>query len=221
MVVHLDYATARQNMIDGQVRPNGIIDQRLLAAMDTTPREHFVPQHLRSMAYVDEDIDLGQGRYLIEPVVTARMLQALALKPTDLVLEIGTGVGYTTALLAKLVNTVVTIDTSDELIDRAQTALEELALDNAVAMKSEMTAGYAQQAPYDAIIINGAVASLPTTICDQLGDNGRLVTVIRKTRGMGQLTLIKRIDKTTSDLVLYDAGTQVLTGFDAVPSFQF
>ncbi len=221
MVATIDYSTARQNMIDGQVRPNGIIDQRLLDAMADIPREIFLPQNLRSVAYIDEDLDLGQGRYLIEPVVTARMLQALSLKESDVVLEIGAGVGYGTALLARLVNTVVAVESDDALIERSQAALGELGVDNTVTISGELTAGYADQAPFDAIVINGAVSEIPEAITSQLADEGRLVTVVRPSRSMGAITLIKRVRGVSSDVTLYDAGTPFLAGFEAKPAFQF
>ena len=221
MVATLDYSTARQNMIDGQVRPNGIIDQRLLDAMAEIPREIFLPQNLRSVAYIDEDLNLGQGRYLIEPVVTARMLQALSLKETDVVLEIGAGVGYSTAVLAKLVNTVVAVESDESLMERSQSALQELGIDNTVTITGELTAGYADQAPFDAILINGAVSEIPEGIIGQLADEGRLVTVVRPSRSMGSITLVKRVRGVSSDVTLYDAGTPILSGFEAKPAFQF
>lgn len=221
MVATLDYRTARQNMIDGQVRPNGIINQRLLDAMVAVPREIFLPQNMRSVAYIDEDLHLGQGRYLIEPVVTARMLQALSLKDSDVVLEIGSGVGYTTALLAKLVNTVVAVESDEGLIERAQHALTELGIDNTVTMQGDLTAGYADQAPFDAILINGAVSAIPNAISSQLADEGRLVTVVRPSRSVGAITLIKRVRGVSSDVSLYDAATPILSGFEAKPAFQF
>ena len=217
----MDYSTARQNMIDGQVRPNGIIDQRLLDAMVDIPREIFLPQNLRSAAYIDEDLALGNDRFFIEPVVTARMLQALSLKETDVVLELGSGVGYTTAVMSRLVNTVVAVESDPDLVERSQSALDELGVDNTVTITGDLAAGYADQAPFDAILINGAVAEIPDNLINQLADEGRLVTVVRPSRTMGAITLIKRVRGVSSDVVLFDAGTPILSGFEAKPAFQF
>lgn len=221
MPATIDFAQARQNMIDGQVRPNGIIDQRLVDAMAEIPRENFVPSNRRSVAYIDEDLALGEGRYLPEPVVTARLIQALDISSDDVVLEIGSGCGYATAVLARLANTVVALESSEALSARAQEVLGKLGIDNAVNVSGDLTEGYKEQAPFDAILIHGAVAQIPDAITAQLADDGRLATVVRPARGVGQITLVRRVHGVASSMGLFDAGTPFLLGFEPTPAFSF
>jgi len=185
MAMVMDYAHARQNMIDCQIRPNGVIDAALLDAMGSIPRELFVPAGRKGLAYLDEDLAIGGGRYLLDPTVTARLLQALDLRPGDVVLEIGSGTGYVTSVLAKLVNTVVAIEEDEGLAAKAQEVIQQLGIDNTVTISRKLTEGYAEQAPFDAILINGAVAEVPEALIAQLGDEGRLATVVRRPRELG------------------------------------
>ena len=221
MAVTMDFALARQNMIDGQVRPNGVIEAKLVEVMEQVPRELFVPANRRSVAYIDEDLPLGSNRYLPEPVVTGRLVQALKIAPSDVVLEIGAGTGYTTAILSKLAATVVAVESDEALSARAQETLAELDIDNVVMVNQDYTQGYADQAPYDAILINGSVAECPENIVSQLAEDGRLVCVVRDERSMGRITLVQRVRGVTSEIELYDAGTPMLPGFEPAAAFEF
>lgn len=217
----IDFARSRQNMVDGQIRPNGIIDQRVIDAMAAVPREAFVPATKRSVAYIDEDLALGNGRYLVEPVVIGRMLQALALDPSAIVLEIGAGTGYVSAVLARLAATVIALEQDQELAGKAQETLLQLGIDNVVNLQASLADGYAEQAPFDAILIEGAVAEVPQGLIDQLSENGRLVCVRRQPRGLGRVTLVRRDRGVVSSLELFDAATPYLPGFEPVAAFQF
>lgn len=216
-----NYAIARSNMVEGQLRPNKVTHEVLLDAMRTIPRELFVPKASRGIAYIDEDIAIGQGRYLTEPVVLARLLQEARVQPSDVILDIGCATGYSTAVLARLGSTVVAVDSDAELVDRAGELFDELGIENAVAIEANMAKGYPDQAPYDVILINGSVAAVPSHILDQLGDRGRLVAVEAPRGQMGTARLFQRIGETISNRAVFDAATPLLPGFEAEPSFVF
>ena len=169
MVALPNYTTARQNMIEGQIRPNRVNDPALLQAFLAIPRERFVPKVSRGIAYIDSALPIGNGRYLVEPMVTARLMLAAALTPSDVVLNVGCGSGYSAAVLSKLAATVVAVDSDPDLVARATETLAELAIDNVVVYQAPLTQGLPAQAPYDAILIDGAVPEVPPAVLEQLG----------------------------------------------------
>ena len=171
----MDFAAARRNMIDCQVLPNRVID-----AMAETPREAFVPEAKRSIAYVDEALAVGGGRYLMEPMITARLLQTARIGADDVVLCIGCGTGYSPALLSKLANTVVVVESDKAMAKQAQETLAGLGIDTVAVIDGKMANGYPKQAPYDVIFFDGAVPSVPEKIEKQLAEGGRLVAVCSK-----------------------------------------
>ncbi len=217
----MDYAVARINMVESQLRTNRVSESRLLDAFSSVPRELFVPSAKRGIAYVDEDIAVADGRYLVEPMVLARMLQAAEISPGDIVLDIACGTGYSSAILAKLAATVVALESDGELAEQAGRTLSELGLDNVVVVEGDLPEGYAKQAPYNGIVIAGSVAEVPQAILDQLADGGRLVTVIRDRSGMGQASLVQRTGTVASSRVLFDAATPILRGFAHEAGFVF
>jgi len=221
-----DFDTARLNMIDCQLRPNQVVDPLVLAAMGALPREAFVPKARRGIAYVDEDLALGGGRYLMEPLVLARLLQAAAVEPGDTVLLVGCGCGYDAAVLAQLASAVVALESDAELAAAATATLAELGVDNVAVVEAPLGDGYAQQAPYDVILIGGTVPEVPRAVLDQLNPaGGRLVAVVGADSGpagdMGKAVLWRRDDGAYSHCALFDAGTPALPGFAAEPQFVF
>lgn len=217
----MDYRSARANMVDSQIRPNRVTDQRLLEALKAVPREQFLPEARRGTAYIDEDIDLGGGRSLMEPMVLARLLQAAAVMPGDMALDIGCGCGYASALLARLAGTVIALESDQGLIATAEQALQEQEIDNVAVVSGELTAGCPEQAPYNVILLNGAVAEVPAAIQEQLADGARLVTVLREDSGLGRATLLERRGSRSSSRTLFDATTALLPGFERAPGFVF
>ena len=216
-----DYALARRNMVDGQIKTNKVINPRIIDAMLDVPRELFVPRASRGFAYVDEDISVGNGRYLVEPMVIARLLEAADVQLGDVVLDIGCATGYSTALLARLANTVVAVESDGELVRTATEALTTQGVDSAVVIEGPLTRGYPEQAPYQVILINGSVAEVPPPLMDQLGDGGRLVTV-RSGRGrMGQAVLYQRFGDVVSHRTLFDAASPPMPGFEPPQTFEF
>jgi protein-L-isoaspartate(D-aspartate) O-methyltransferase len=173
-----DYASARDHMVDGQVRPNKVIDPRIIRAMRSIPRERFVPPHLVSLAYVDEDVPLDRGRALMEPMVIARLVQLARVRQGDRVLVVGAGSGYGAALMAACGGQVTALEEDEALLAIARRTLPEFAPGAALAV-GPLAAGQAAGAPWDVILIEGAVRAIPATIALQLNPNGgRLVTVL-------------------------------------------
>ncbi|MEE8214262.1 MAG: protein-L-isoaspartate O-methyltransferase [Alphaproteobacteria bacterium] len=217
----VDYAAARLNMVESQLRTDRVTDAALLEAFEQVPRELFVPEELRGVAYVDEDLAVGQGRHMMEPRVLARLLQAARPEPQDIVLDIGCGTGYATAILARLAATVVALEDGGGLAARANEVLGELEVGNAVVVEGSLNEGYAKQAPFNVIVVNGAVAEVPSVISGQLAEAGRLVTVVRNSAGMGRAILMQRTGGVVSSRTLFDAAVPVLPGFEVKPGFVF
>lgn len=217
----MDYATARLNMVESQVRPNRVTDPRIVAAMLELPRESFLPKPLRGIAYVDEDIHIGDGRYLTEPMVQARLVQAAQITSGDVVLEIGAATGYGAALLARLASTVVALESDPALAKSASATLAALGIDNVAVVEGKLADGYPQQAPYNAIVLAGGVEYIPQGIAGQLAEGGRLVAVLMPPGEPGRAVLATRIGGAISTRVIFDASCPVLPGFRREPGFVF
>jgi protein-L-isoaspartate(D-aspartate) O-methyltransferase len=217
----MDYTAARQNMVESQVRPNRVTDTRIVMAMLDLPRENFVPKPLRGVAYVDEDIHIGDGRYLMEPMVLARLVQAAAIGPEDVVLEIGTATGYGAAVMARLAGTVVALESDEALAKRAAKTLADLGADNVAVVDGPLTLGYSRQAPYDVIVLGGGVEQIPRELADQLAEGGRLVAVVVPRGEAGRAVLATRIAGTVSMRTIFDASSPILPGFTDEPGFVF
>jgi len=215
-----DYVRARTNMVENQLRPNRVTDERLLAAMAEVPREAFVPEVLRGTACVDEDLPLGGGRYLMEPVVFARLVQAARITAADVVLDVGCATGYSAAVLARLAATVVALEEDAGLQARAEANLAELEVTDATVVAGPLRDGFADQAPYDVIVIEGAVEAVPEALSDQLGEGGRLVAVVGE-GAVGRAALFLRVDGVLSRRDLFDAAVPRLPGFEVAPGFVF
>ncbi|HEY9549267.1 MAG TPA: protein-L-isoaspartate O-methyltransferase [Kiloniellaceae bacterium] len=216
-----DFAAARLNMVESQIRPNRVTDPRLVAAFETVAREAFVGEARRGISYIDEDLEVAPGRYLMEPMVLGRLLQAAAPQPGDMALDIGCATGYSTAVLAQLVQTVVGLECDRTLMDSANRTLNALDVDNAVVVEGLLENGYQKQAPYDVIVFQGAVCAVPEAIKRQLGEGGRLVAVVIDGGGIGRGTLLQRTGDNVSSRPLFDAATPLLPGFAREAGFVF
>ena len=216
----MDYDAARHNMVESQIRPNRVTDPLVMAAMAEVPREAFLPKALRGVAYVDEDIALGNGRHMIEPLVLARLLQGAEIEPSDVVLVIGCATGYCSAVLACMANTVVALESDSGLAEAATATLGEQGVDTVAFVEGALRDGYAKQGPYDVIFFCGAVPGIPDAIRDQLAEGGRMVAVISD-GPMGKAVLVTRRDGLFSRLEKFDAAMPPLLGFEAKPSFVF
>ena len=208
-------------MVESQIRTNKVTDPRIIGAFEAVARESFVGEAQRGIAYIDEDLEVAPGRYLMEPMVLARLLQAAAPRSGDMALDIGVATGYSTAVLARLVQTVVGLECDRGLAEQANRTLNALDVDNAVVVEGALNGGYAKQAPYDVIIFQGAVCEVPQAMKAQLSDGGRLVAVICDIAGIGRGTLIQRSGDNFSARTLFDAATPLLPGFEREVGFVF
>jgi protein-L-isoaspartate(D-aspartate) O-methyltransferase len=216
-----EFAAARARMIDSQLRPNRVTDGRVLDAFGRIRRELFVPEPLRTVAYIDEDLPFGGGRYLMEPMVAARLIQAAAIARGDIVLVVGAATGYEAAVVSVLARKVVAVEEDPELARRARAALVDHAIASVEAIEGPLRQGYRPRAPYDAILFAGAVAATPAEIAEQLAEGGRLVAVARSGGGVGHATLTKRTGGVLTGRVIFDAATPLLPGLLPPPGFIF
>jgi protein-L-isoaspartate(D-aspartate) O-methyltransferase len=216
-----DFAAARRHMVNSQIRTNKVTDPGLLSALTEIPREQFLARHLREIAYIDEDLAIGGGRYLMEPMILARMMQALELDSGDLVLDVGCATGYSSAVLARLATAVVALECDASLARDATASFAEIGVDNVVVVEDELIHGHAEQAPYQAIFLNGAVPEMPEVLIDQLADGGRMCAVIDDGIGSGQVVRAIRRGTTVAKQVLFDANVPSLPGFNREPGFVF
>lgn len=217
----MDFATARLNMVESQVRPNRVTDPGVIACFEKVARECFLPEEMQGIAYVDNSVPLAKDRYLMEPRVLARLLQAAVPGPGDIALDIACGTGYAVAVMAGLAETVVGLESDEALVARGNEILNEQGIDNAVMVQGDLCAGYPKQSPYNVILIEGLVSAVPAAITDQLVEGGRLLTVIADETGLGRATEIRKHGTQLSQRVLFDANLKALPEFAATPGFVF
>jgi protein-L-isoaspartate(D-aspartate) O-methyltransferase len=222
-----NFEMQRKNMVDNQVRPSDVTDRRILRAMLDVPREPFVAEDARSLAYSDRDLPMvsagepGRSRTLLRPTVLARMIQALDVsEDTSVVLDVGCGTGYGSALLARLAARVFALDDQSELIAHAVRNLALFATTNVTTVTGNLAAGWEAEAPFDAILVEGAVEEIPRALLDQLKDGGRLVAV-RNEAGVGRALRWLRDGTSYGQQTLFDAAAPILPGFARQPQFVF
>ncbi len=216
----MDFAAARRNMVNCQIRVTKVTDGRLVEAMGAIPRELFVPANRRAVAYVDEDVAIGNDRYLMEPVVLARLIQEAAVTPKDLVLVVGCASGYAAAVLARLAGTVVALESDKALAERASAILRDLSIDNVVVLEGPLPEGRKDQGPFQVILLDGAVDDVPMALIDQLAEGGRLVGVVGTGR-VGRGTILTRAGAAVSRRTIFDATIHRLPAFAKEPGFVF
>lgn len=219
-----DFAAARRMMVDGQVRTNDVTDSRLLAAMMDTPREIFVPRAKRELSYLDLDVPVGEGkgapRRMLKPMTLAKLIHAASPQPTDRALDVGCATGYSSALLSQLVASVVALEADPALTAQAKAALAEMGVRNVELMTGELVAGAPAKAPFDVIVIEGAVDFVPDALLAQLAEGGRLVCV----QGIGpaaKATIYSRNRGDISSRPVFDASASALPGFAKAHAFVF
>lgn len=222
-MINKKYQKARTAMIDSQIHPMGVVSEVILSAFHKVPREKFTPPEMQGICYCDEDIAIGGGRFLMEPSVLARLLEYANLDKDSVVLTIGSGAGYTAAILSLLVSTVVALENEDIFVQQAQSVWDKLGYCNIVGVSAPLTSGVPKSAPYDYIFFNGAVCDVPQGIKDQLKVGGSLYALIKKAgQTIAKATEIKHIHKGAfSECVLFDAGTPYLIGFEPKKEFVF
>lgn len=213
-----DFQTRRTMMVDTQVRPSDVTKYPIIDAMLTVPREDFVPDDQREAAYTETQIELAPGRVMLEPRSFAKILDALSVQPTELVLTVGAGLGYGAAVLARLADFVVAVEEDDGLAGEAEGRLASDGVDNVAVIKAPLVDGAAKHGPYDVILIEGAVETLPATLTDQLRENGRIAALFTE----GNLGIVKvgyKIDGAVNWRFAFNASAPVLPGFTKTKDF--
>ena len=216
-----DAAAARRLMVDGQIRTADVTNPNLIAAMQAIPREQFVPAAMADQAYRDGDVSLGQGRALLRPIVLGKLIQGADVRPGDQVLDIGCGTGYSAAVLAQMGAAVVALEEDADLARRAEIALAGMGGGAQVTVvRGPLTAGWPAAAPYDLILVDGAIEVAPDALGRQLKPNGRLAAVFG--RGPATKAMIYRpIEGHLVGRPIFDATAPLLPGFAAPPAFVF
>ena len=217
----MDLKTARVSMVKSQIRPNRVDDEFVLAALSSTPREAFAPKAQHGICYVDEDLPLGGGRFMMEPLVLARLLQAANVQPDDVALIVGCATGYSAAVLSRLASAVVALESDPAMATRAGEILSRLEIDTVAVVEGNLRAGYPKQAPFDVILFDGAIDQIPPAVATQLGEGGRLVAVVRDGEGIGRGTLMRNMNGLRGIREVFDASIPFLPGFQPRPAFEF
>lgn len=222
----IDFETARTKMVDNQIRTTDVTAYEVIDAFQSVPRERFVPDRLRDLAYIDSDIEIApaaagrRARYLMEPSPLAKLVQLADVRSSDAVLEIGCGTGYASAILSMLATSVVALECDDALAGKAAQTLAELGYDNVTVVTGDLADGYPPQAPYDVIFVSGAVDQVPEVVFGQLRDGGRLVVV----EGIGNASRAKlylREAGATAERAAFNTSVKALPGFERAETFVF
>jgi protein-L-isoaspartate(D-aspartate) O-methyltransferase len=217
------FSTARLKMVDGQVRPSDVTDIRILDAMLAVPREAFVPENKRALAYLDLDLDVSEGqakRFLIKPVVLAKMLQAAEIKQTDRVLVVGCATGYAAAVIAQFAGQVTATESDSALAAKATAVLAQNGCGNVGVRMVAAADGDPANGPYDVIVLNGATEIVPERLYGQLQDGGRLVGVFAMSQPQ-RATIVTSSHGDFGSRALFDAAVPVLPGLERLPAFVF
>lgn len=205
-----NFAAARHNMVESQVRPNGITDHRIIDAMAQVKREDFVPAERKTIAYLDEDVQLKEGRFLIEPMAFARMIHLALIKPMDKVLVVGAGTGYGAKVIAMLAKSVVALESDPDLLALARGFLAGAG--NVEVVEGSLAAGHSARAPYDVIIVEGRIAAVPESLFAQLANEGRIVAAVGNT-DVSKMQIATLADGHRSSRSAFDVSIAPLPGF--------
>jgi len=215
-----NFSSARDHMVESQIRTSDVTDLDVLRAFRNIKRENFVPKSQQALAYGDAHIQLGEGRVMMRPRDFAKMVQAADIEPTDVVLDIACGRGYSSAVLAHLGETVVGLEESEEAVTKATEQLVGADITNAAIVRGDLKSGASEHGPFNVIFVNGAVSEVPKTWLDQLSNDGRLVCLVQN-GPMGRVCVYTKAGDTIGERVIFDASAPSLPGFSAVPEFVF
>jgi len=215
-----DYKAARTAMVDCQIRPSDVTRYPIIHAMLTVPREEYLPNEAQAIAYMGDHVEIGHGRVCLDPRVLAKLIDALRIQPNDLVLDIGCGLGYSTAVIAMIAEAVVALEQDEALAEGAAATLTAQGVDNAVVETGTLAEGAPAHGPYDVIILQGGIETLPTAIVDQLRPDGRIAMIEMK----GELGVAQLGVKNANGITWrrsFDATAPILPGFSAEKAFVF
>ncbi|MEM8616944.1 MAG: protein-L-isoaspartate O-methyltransferase [Pseudomonadota bacterium] len=217
----MDYAKQRRIMVDSQVRVNDVTDPALVSAFLTIPREAFIPKSMAASAYAEYEIAVGEGRALWTPRDLAKALKGLELVASDVAMVVGAGAGYSAALMGHICEAVIALEDTDEAVDALTERFAAIAMDEAVAVTGPLTAGLADQGPFDVIFVAGMVETVPQAWLDQLADGGRLGVVVASGRALGRMRIYRRAGETVSYRETFECCPPQLPGFEAAKGFVF
>ena len=215
-----DYKTARIAMVDCQVRPSDVTKYPIIDALLSVPREAYVPTEMRPVAYAGEHIALGEDRVLLDARTFAKMLDVLNVQSNELVLDIGCGLGYSTAVLARMAEAVVAIEGNAEMAEKATATLSDHSVDNAFVTFGNLTEGNAKNGPYDVIILQGCVEEIPEALVQQLKDGGRICAIFRD-GNLGECRIGYKLHNKLSWRSVFNASAPLINGFETKPEFKF
>ncbi|MCD1643412.1 protein-L-isoaspartate O-methyltransferase family protein [Aurantimonas coralicida] len=217
----MDFDAARTRMVDNQIRTTDVTRHEILRAFLEVPREEFVPAARKPLAYIDEDVPLGNGRFIMEASPFAKLIQLAAIRPDDVVLDVGCGTGYSSAVLSHLAGSVVSLEQDPELAEAATENLARLDYVTCAVVEGPLNEGYPSEAPFDVIFVQGSVDILPETLLEQLRDGGRLVVV----EGQGNAAEAKLYFKDGNGVVGsrfgFNCSIRPLPGFQRKAEFAF
>ncbi len=205
-------------MVDSQVRPSDVTKFPIIDAMLTVKRENFVPANKRAVAYMGEHIDLGGGRTMLDPRTLAKMLDAVNVDQQDIVLDLGCGLGYSSALLARMCEAVIAVEDDETRVKEAEARLADADADNVAVIEGVLSEGAAKHGPYDIIFIQGAVETVPEAILDQLKEDGRIVAIF-SAGALGEARVGVKVNGTVSWRMDFNANAPLLAGFEKEKSF--
>ena len=213
-----EFATRRMMMVDTQVRPSDVTKFPIIEAMLHIPREAYVPSDKRDAAYVGENVDLGNGRVVLDPRSFAKLLDALDLQPQDFVLDLGAGLGYSAAVIARMVETVIAVESDAAMAAEAERNLDAQGVHNAVVLSGNLAEGNAKHAPYDVITIEGGIEVLPDAIAAQLKEGGRIGAIFIE-GALGTARIGVKANGRITWRNVFHAGAPVLAGFEKTLGF--
>ncbi|WP_417247390.1 protein-L-isoaspartate O-methyltransferase family protein [Celeribacter sp.] len=213
-----DFTQLRTTMVDTQVRPSDVTKFPIIEAMLTVPRENFVPEEKRAAAYVGDHVDLGNGRVVLDPRILAKMLDALNIENDELVLDLGCGLGYSSAVIARMAQAVVAVEEDEALAEEAAKALVANGSDNVILETGPIAKGEPQHGPYDVVIVQGGVEEMPEDILSQVKEKGRICAIFID-GALGIVRIGYKIDGEITWRMVFNATAPVLPGFEKRAEF--
>ena len=221
-MTRVDYSINRKNMVESQIKTNGVTDDRILKTLSIVPRERFVPHDLERLAYIDDNIEITSKRFLINPMVFAKLIQSAHIENTDICLDVGCGSGYSSVILGQIAGTVFALESDLSLAKLAEENFEALGANNILLKNADFSVGFQELGPFDVIVINGAVEYIPELLLEQLNSGGRLVAVVRQ-EGIGsRAKIFQKLHRGITERDLFDATVPLLSNWFVRPkSFKF
>ena len=218
----MDFKIARKNMVENQIRANKVTSLNVINAFLDVPREKFVPDALQEISYVDEDIQLSRNRFMMKPMILARLFQSLNLKGNENILHVGSNSGYGSAILSRMWSSVISLESDKKLFETSIHTFSNMGFDNVVPLHGSMENGVEKEAPFDIIFIEGSIETEPKSLFGQLNENGKLIAIIRPANiKIGKAKLFFKISNEIGLENLFDAQVSKLSIFKSKTKFSF